>query len=219
MSADTTVKRLPGKVFHPNWEAIMKVLGDPKQEAVYTNRSLDPETMDGAWDFTAAQRGLGMRRVAADIGKSSTEIETPCGFVFICGNCGYARRVVDSEQSFTCERPNAAGPKGCGVIWEVEVTDSDDVDEDGNFRKIPVYEIRTTIGKMNRKYNMPKITGRLVADMKRETAMARKAAGIPSSVEQQPQTFNEEPKKEAPRRVVEPPVPDAPKHPTAGGGR
>lgn len=206
------VTRKP-KTFAPNWDAIMKVLGEPKQEAIYVNRSMDPESMDGSWDMAAAQRGLGMRRVAADIGKSATDVETPCGFVFVCGNCGYARRVIDSEHSFTCERPNAAGAKGCGVIWQVELEDSDEVDEEGiGFKQKPVYEARTSIGKIQRQYMMPKITGRLVADMKRETVLARKAAGKPTLDEMQPQTFGE---KEQPRRVVEPPlvVPDLPEHP------
>ena len=212
---DATVRK--PKTFLPNWEAIMKVLGEPKQEAVYVNRSLDPETMDGAWDFQAAQRGLGMRRVAADIGKSSTDIETPAGFVFVCGNCGYARRVVDSEHSFTCERPNAAGARGCGVIWQVELEDSDEVDEEGvGFKKKPIYEERTSIGKIQRRYMMPKISGQLISDMRRETILARKAAGQPSLEEMQPQTFGE--KKDQPRRVVEPPlvVPDVPEHPAGG---
>lgn len=205
------------KTFLPNWEAIMKVLGDPKQEAIYVNRSLDPATMDGSWDFVAAQKGLGMRRVAADIGKSTTEVETPTGFVFVCGNCGYARRVVDSEHSFTCERPNDSGQKGCGVIWQVELEDSDEATDDGEgLKQRPVYEERSTIGKMNRKYMMPKITGRLISDMRRETVLARKAAGIPSNEEVQPQAFG----KKQPNRVVEPPtplvVPDLPE-PAAGG--
>lgn len=206
------------KTFMPNWDAIMKVLGEPRQEAVYVNRSLDPETMDGAWDFQAAQKGLGMRRVAADIGKSATEIETPAGFVFVCGSCGYARRVIDSEHAFTCERPNAAGEKGCGVIWEVELYESDDVDpRSGTLIKKPVLEERVSIGKMQRKYMMPKIKGRLVADMRRENALARKAAGQLTASEMQPQTFGEQ-KKDQPRRVVEPPlvVPDMP-DPAAGG--
>lgn len=208
------------KTFTPNWEAMMKVLGEPKQEAIYVNRSVDPGTMDGSWDFAAAQRGLGMRRVAADIGKSSTNIATPAGYVFVCGNCGYSRRVVDSEHSFTCERPNAAGPAGCGVIWQIELEDSDEVDEEGTgFKKRPIYEERTSIGKIQRQYMMPKIVGRLVSDMRRETVLARKAAGQAALDEMQPQTFGAQ-KKEQPRRVVEPPlvVPEAPEHP-AGGHR
>ena len=93
--AQTPTKR--PKTFTPNWDEIMKVLGHPKQEAVYTNRSMDPESMDGSWDMQAAQKGLGMRRVAADIGQSNTEIQTPTGFVFIC-ECGYARRVVENAK-------------------------------------------------------------------------------------------------------------------------
>lgn len=213
--ADAAVRK--PKTFSPNWDAIMKVLGDPKQEAVYVNRSMDPATMDGSWDFNAMQKGLGMRRVAADIGKSNTEIQTPSGFVFICGNCGFARRVVDSEHSFTCERPTDAGPKGCGVIWEVELEDSEEATEDGEgFKQKPIYEERTAIGKMNRKYMMPKITGRLVSDMRRETVLARKAAGQASYDEVQPQQFGKT--QPAARRVVEPPlvVPDLPQ-PSAGG--
>lgn len=214
---DVTVRK--PKTFLPNWEAMMKVLGEPTQSAIYRNPNTSNfEEMDGAWDFTAAQRGIGMRRVSADIGKSTSEVETPCGFVFVCGNCGFARRVIDSEHAFTCERPNAKGEKGCGVIWEVELYESDEIDtKTGNFLKKPVLEERTSIGKMQRKYMMPKIKGRLVADMRRETAMARKAAGIPSASEMQPQTFGE-PKKDQPRRVVEPPlvVPDMPE-PAAGG--
>lgn len=212
---DAAVKK--PKTFLPNWEAIMKVLGDPKQEAVYVNRTLDPSTMDGSWDFNAMQKGIGMRRVAADIGKSTTEVQTPTGFVFVCGNCGYARRWVDSEHSFTCERPTDAGPKGCGVIWQVELQDSDEATEDGEgFKQVPVYEERTTIGKMNRKYLMPKIVGRMVSDMRRETIMARKAAGVASNEEVQPQAFGK--KEPQARRVVEPPlvVPDLPE-PAAGG--
>lgn len=217
---DASVKK--PKTFQPNWEAIMKILGEPSQSAIYRNptSSADFSDMDGAWDFTAAQRGIGMRRVAADIGKSTSEVETPCGFVFVCGNCGYARRVIDSEHSFTCERPNASGAKGCGVIWEVELYESDDVDtKTGNFKKKPILEERTSTGKMQRKYMMPKIRGRYVADMMRETALARKAANQPMSYEMQPQTFGEK-KKDQPRRVAEPPliVPEAPEHP-AGGAR
>lgn len=214
MAANTTVKMKP-KTFTPNWEAMMKVLGEPKQEAVYVNRSMDPESMDGAWDLTAAQRGLGMRRVAADIGKSNSEIETPCGFVFVCGNCGYARRVIDSEHSFTCERPNASGPKGCGVIWQVELYESDEVGKDGNFINKAVLEERIA-PKTNRKYMMPKINGMLVADMRRETALARKAAGKPTSSEMQPQTFGEQ-KKDEPKQEADPIViPELPE-PSTGG--
>ena len=209
---------MPRKTFEPNWTEIMKVLGSPKQEAVYVNRSIDPEQMDGAWDFQAAQRGLGMRRVAADIGKSTSEIETPCGFVFVCGNCGYARRVVDSEHAFTCERPNASGPKGCGVIWQVELYESDEVDpKTGTFKKKPILEERMSIGKMERKYLMPKIVGRRVADMQRETALARKASGQLSSSEMQPQTFGKQEKTPAHGAAPEPfVIPEAPK-PSVGG--
>lgn len=221
MAGDTTVKkpRPAPKTFTPNWEEIMKVLGNPKQEAIYVNRSLDPEQMDGAWDFQAMQKGLGMRRVAADIGQSNSEIQTPTGFVFICGNCGYARRVIDSEHSFTCERPNASGGKGCGVIWEKEIYVSDEVNpRDGTFITKPVLEERKAIGKMARTYLMPKITGRYVADMQRETAMARKAAGQQSAGEMQPQTFGKK-KAEKPAAPAEDDtyvIPDAPAS-TVGG--
>lgn len=218
MAADTTVKvaKTP-KTFTPNWDAMMKILGEPSQSAVYRNpNGQNFDEMDGAWDFKAAQQGVGMRRVAADIGKTNTEIETPCGFVFVCGNCGFARRVIDSEHSFTCERPNAAGEKGCGVIWQVELYESDDVDnKTGDFKKKPVHEERIA-PKTNRKYMMPKIYGMLVADMRRETALARKAAGKPSASEMQPQTFGEQ-KKEQPQRAAEPiVVPELPE-PTTGG--
>jgi hypothetical protein len=216
--AHTPAKK--SKTFIPNWDEIMKVLGHPKQEAVFVNRSLDPESMDGSWDMAAAQKGLGMRRVAADIGKSNTEIQTPCGFVFVC-ECGYARRVVDSEFSFTCERPNASGQKGCGIIWQVELTLGDDIDpKTGEFKKVPLYTQRKSIGKMQRDYMMPNITGMYIADMRRETALARKAAGQPSASEMQPQTFGEEKKGDRrawPPKPTEPfVVPDAPK-PVVGG--
>lgn len=209
------VKNKPRKTFEPNWDAIMKILGDPKQEAVYTNRSLDPGTMDGAWDFTAMQRGLGMRRVSADIGKSSSEVQTPTGFVFVC-NCGYARRIIDSEQSFTCERPNASGAPGCGIIWSMTLEDSDDVSpKNGNLLKRPVLVERSAIGKMARKYMMPEIVGRYISDMQRETALARKAAGIPQSSEYQPQTFGEK-KAEVVKKEPLITIPEAPK-PSVGG--
>ena len=191
--AQAPAKKAAPKVFHPNWDKIMEVLGTPKQEATFVS-NMSPEQMDGSWDFVAAQRGLGMRRVAADIGKSTSDVETPCGMVFIC-QCGYARRVIDSEFSFTCERPNAKGEKGCGIIWEKELYESDEIDpKTGNPLKKPVLEERMSIGKVQRKYLMPKIKGRYVADMRRETYEARKAAGQAASVEMQPQTFGEKEK-------------------------
>lgn len=204
------------KVFTPNWDAIMKILGDPKQEAIYTNRSLDPATMDGAWDFQAMQKGLGMRRVAADVGESATEVQVPSGFVFVC-ECGYARRVIDSEHSFTCERPNASGPSGCGIIWNVEVEDSDMVNpKNGNLMKRPILEERSAIGKMARKYMMPKIKGQYIADMMRDTALARIATKTPQAHEYQPQTFGKQEKAE-PSRSRDPfVIPEAPK-PSIGG--
>lgn len=224
--AHAPVKR--PKTFLPNWDEIMKVLGHPKQEATFTNRSLDPESMDGSWDMQAAQRGLGLRRVAADIGQSTTEIQTPCGFVFVC-ECGYARRVVDSEHSFTCERPNASGQKGCGIIWQVQLEQGDEVDpKTGELKNVPVYTERSTIGKMQRTYRMPNITGMYIADMRRETLAARKAAGKPSLSEMQPQTFGEKdkepivivPDKKGSSALgtahVDFKVPDAPK-PSVGG--
>lgn len=205
------------KTFEPNWDAIMKILGDPRQEAVYANRSMDPTQMDGAWDFQAMQKGLGMRRVAADIGKSATEVQVPTAFVFVCGNCGFARRVVDSEQAFTCERPNASGPAGCGVIWEVVLEDSDDVNpRNGNTVKRPVLVERPAIGKMSRKYMMPEIHGRYLADMQRETALARLASKTPQAAEMQPQTFGEQKKAEPEVREPLITIPDAPK-PSFGG--
>lgn len=208
------------KRFTPNWEAIMKVLGDPKQEAIYVNRNTDPGTMDGAWDFTAMQKGLGMRRVAADIGKSTSEIQTPSGFVFVCGNCGYARRVVDSEQSFSCERPNDSGPSGCGVIWEVQLEDADEINPNTGvaYRK-PKLQERAAIGKMARKYLMPEIVGRYLGDMIRETAEARRAAGKPSGHDYQPQASAPiEPARRGPDPLVALITPEAPK-PSVGGAK
>jgi hypothetical protein len=202
------------KVFQPNWEAIMKILGEPKQDAVYTNRSMDPGSMDGAWDFQAASRGFGMRRVHADIGKSTTDIETPTAFVFVC-ECGYSRRViVETEQSFTCERPNASGAPGCGIIWQQVLEESDEVNvKNGGFVKRPVYEEKSSIGKIQRKYMMPKIRGRYVKDMVRETELARRAAGLPTGSQYQPQSFG---KKDAPEAVEEPiVVPEPPVPSTA----
>lgn len=212
--AQTPVKK--SKTFYPKWEKIMEVLGHPKQEASYTNRSMDPASMDGSWDMTAAQKGLGLRRVAADIGQSTAEIQIPCAFVFVC-ECGYARRVVDSEHSFTCERPNPSGGNGCGIIWQVETEDGNDVDpKTGELKKVPVYTTRNTIGTMKRQYQMPNITGMYVADMRREVALARKAAGKPTLSEMQPQTFGEKEGKQ--KSVAQEPfvVPDAPA-PSAGG--
>lgn len=197
------------KVYAPNWDKIMEILGTPKQEAVFTNRSLDPSDMDGSWDFQAAQKGLGMRRVAADIGKSTTEIETPTGFVFVC-SCGYARRVVDSEQAFTCERPNSSGESGCGVLWNVEVSDSEEVDQKTqSFIKKPIYEERIA-PKTNRKYMMPKIKGKLLAEARRETVLARQKAGQPTASQYQPQSFGKneaQPQTTNPTVKANPPVP------------
>lgn len=202
------------KTFLPQWEKIMDILGRPKQEAVYASRNIDPTTMDGSWDFQAMQRGVGMRRVSADIGKSNTEIETPTAFVFVC-DCGYARRVVDSEHAFTCERPNAAGAPGCGIIWSVELEEGGEINpENGGVIRKPIYEERAT-PKTGRRYMMPKISGRYIADMRRETMEARKAAGQP--LIEQPENY--QPAAPQPRRVAEPPlvVPDVPEHPSAGG--
>lgn len=210
-----TTKPAP-KIFHPNWEKIMEILGTPKQEAVFASRTMDPTQMDGSWDWSMMQRGVGMRRVAADIGKSTSDVETPTGFVFIC-HCGYSRRVIDSEHAFSCERPNEKGEKGCGIIWEKELSQSDEIDpRTGNPLNKPVLEERVSIGRIQRKYLMPKIKGRYIADMRRETWEARKAAGKPTLEDMQPQTFGKKPE---PLIVPDKDftVPQPPTPPTAGG--
>lgn len=167
----------------PNWEKIMQIMGTPNQSAVYVdstnwNGASNPgdfANMDGAWDPQAAQKGFGMRRIAADIGKTNGPIDIPSGIPFVCV-CGYARRVVDSEHAFTCERPNPAGGSGCGVIWQKDsFADEEDINpRSGN----PVWKVHTEerTATNGRKYLMPRIKGYSLADwrfMKKEAIAAR----------------------------------------------
>jgi hypothetical protein len=167
-------------VHEPDWEKIMAVLGSPSQSATFVDntnwvnpsQSMQFQAMDGAWDQTAAQKGMGMRRVAADIGKTNGPIDIPSGFVFVC-ECGHARRVVDSEHAFTCERPNAKGAGGCGILWQKDAyLDEEDLNVTSG---LPIakarLEERETPNK--RKYLMPIIKGYKLADWNYMNKVAR----------------------------------------------
>jgi hypothetical protein len=159
------------KIHEPQWDKIMAVLASPSQTAIYQDtsnwqnpNSVDQFTaMDGAWDQTAAQKGMGMRRVSADIGKSNGPIDIPAGFVFVC-ECGHARRWVDSEHAFSCERPNGKGIPGCGILWQCDAyLDEEDINPtSGN----PIAKLRREerTAPNGRKYMMPILKGYGLAD-------------------------------------------------------
>jgi len=155
----------------PQWDKIMAILATPSQSAVFAdttnwvspNQPAQFESLDGAWDHTAAQKGLGMRRVAADVGKSNGPVDVPSGFVFVC-SCGHARRVVDSEHAFSCERPNGKGIPGCGILWQKDsYLDEEDIHPTSG---LPIAKARLEERKApnGRVYMMPIIKGYKLAD-------------------------------------------------------
>jgi hypothetical protein len=117
--------------------------------------------------------------------------------------------------AFTCERPSdKGGVSGCGIIWQKESYESDEINpKNGNLVWKATLEERFA-GKTNRKYMMPKIAGRYISDMQRETNAARKAAGVAASYNYQPQSFGLKP--DAAKKVEPIVVPEAPK-PVTGG--
>jgi len=156
------------KAVDANYDQILKILAHPKQEAIYVNASPnDFESWDGAWDAQAAQKGLGMRRVSADVGrhmKVQDGVEIPSGFVFTC-SCGYARRVVDSEMSFTCER---GGPgQGCGLIWQKECYQDEDDINPSTGEPVWKAKLKEFTAPNGKKYLLPVMKGYQIADWRR----------------------------------------------------
>ena len=117
-----------GEIVEPRWKDILEILVHPRAEKVVAGTDPNnPDSWDGAWDVAAMARGLGIRRISADVGRQTGNVDVAHAFVFVC-QCGYHRRVItETEHSFTCERPNADNTRGCDIYWQMD-TYADETD-------------------------------------------------------------------------------------------
>lgn len=176
----------PTKELAPDWEKILAVFDRPRQEIKMPVQG--GLMMDGAWDLKAAQnselvmRGIGVKTLSSDIGKSNAKVETPTAFLFVC-KCGFIRRVVDSEVNFTCERPKDDRGDGCNIFWSKEVSPSTEKYNPETGDPLMEVVLEEMAAPSGRKYMLPRITGRYIHEVRREEFARRKARGEPETAQ------------------------------------